>query len=247
MNYLVYLTLLNLILISRLRLLFKDEGIDRKDAIVMGFFPFLFLPFLQLNTGWFILVLWLIAYPWLFLFSDRKSKNINRTRVLMLLLHFVVVGVICSPLFNLSLNNLTGISSGFINEVILITPDENVNWMSIQVALFGFLLVINETNILLRYMLDIFRLKPIGKQGTEANEKEYNTGRLIGILERIFVYIFVLLGQFAAIGFILAAKGVARFQDFKSRTFAEYVLIGTLISTLLAMGIGYFVKVLILT
>ncbi len=247
MNYLVYLTLLNLILISRLRLLFKDEGGDRKDAIVMGFFPFLVLPFLQLNTGWFILLLWLIAYPWLFLLSERNSKNINRTRVLMLLLHFVVLGVICSPLFTLSLNNLTGILSGFFHEVILITPDENVNWMSFQVALFGFLLVINETNILLRYMLDVFRLKPIGKQGTEANEKEYNTGRLIGILERIFVYIFVLLGQFAAIGFILAAKGVARFQDFKSRTFAEYVLIGTLISTLLAMGVGYFVKVLILS
>jgi hypothetical protein len=91
----------------------------------------------------------------------------------------------------------------------------------------------------------IVGLKPIGEEGIETDEREYNTGRLIGILERIFVFIFVLLGQYTAIGFILAAKGVARFQDFKSRTFAEYVLIGTLLSTLFAMIAGYLVMLLI--
>ncbi|HEX6982721.1 MAG TPA: hypothetical protein VF181_08160 [Balneolaceae bacterium] len=45
----------------------------------------------------------------------------------------------------------------------------------------------------------------------QFDEGEYNTGRLIGMLERIFVFLFVLFNQYTAIGFILAAKGVARF------------------------------------
>jgi len=74
------------------------------------------------------------------------------------------------------------------------------------------------------------------------NQQEFSTARLIGLLEHIFVFLFVLLNQYAAIGFILAAKGVLRFQDFKSRTFAEYVLIGTLLSALLAMTVTFFIQ-----
>lgn len=245
MNYLLYLTLLNLILVSRLKLLFKDEGSEKKDALIMGLFPCLPLPFIEISLGWFFLLSWLVIYPWIFLLSERGSKNLNRNRLLMLLFHIVIIGLLSSPMFNLSFNGLINTLSGFINKVFLLGEKARVNWMGMQIALFGFLLVVNEANILLRYLLNVFRLKPIGDQGLKTDEKEYNTGRLIGILERIFVYIFVLLGQFAAIGFILAAKGVARFQDFKSRTFAEYVLIGTLISTLLAMIVGFLVKALI--
>ncbi len=84
-------------------------------------------------------------------------------------------------------------------------------------------------------------LKSLGTS-TEVDQKEYNTGRVIGLLERIFVFLFVMLNQYTAIGFILAAKGVTRFKDFESRTFAEYVLVGTLLSALLAMSVGYLVK-----
>jgi len=55
------------------------------------------------------------------------------------------------------------------------------------------------------------------------------------MLERIFIYIFAIAGQFAAIGFILTAKGVVRYKEFTDRTFAEYVLIGTLLSALLTL------------
>jgi hypothetical protein len=157
-----------------------------------------------------------------------------------------VIGILSSPLLNLEMNNFIEGIERFIYEVLFLNPAADFNWAGIHLVFFGFLLVINETNILLRYLLNVFGLKPIGDKGRKTDEKEYNTGRLIGILERIFVFIFVLLGQFAAIGFILAAKGVARFQDFKSRTFAEYVLIGTLLSTLLAMGVGYLVKVIMM-
>lgn len=245
MNYMIFLSLLNLVLLSRLRLLFKDYGATKKDALIMGALPLIILPFLQINFSWVLLLAWLTASPWLFLISERNTEKLNRNRLLTLLMQIVVLSILASPLLSVTLNTLPVYISGFINEVILLHADGGIDWIHLQVLVFGFLLVINESNILLRYLLDLFRLKPISKKGTDTDEKEYSTGRLIGILERIFVVIFVLLGQFTAIGFILAAKGVARFQDFKSRTFAEYVLIGTLLSTLFAMAAGYLVMLLL--
>ena len=58
-------------------------------------------------------------------------------------------------------------------------------------------------------------------------------GRWIGIIERSLVLTFVLIGQFGAIGFLLAAKSVFRFGDLKEgrdKGHTEYVLIGTLLS-----------------
>lgn len=245
MNYLVYISLLNLTLISRLRLLFKDDGASRKDAIIIGLLSCLLLPFLQVNGSWFLLLGWLLVYHWIFYKSEQSYRKRNRNRLLVLLLDVLVLGVLSSPLFSLSFNSWPSGIANFFQEVLLFGSYGTFEISELQIGLFGFLLVINEMNILFRYLLGVFRLKPLTEEDAETSEKEYNTGRLIGILERIFVFIFVLLGQYTAIGFILAAKGVARFQDFKSRTFAEYVLIGTLLSTLFAMAAGYFVILLL--
>ncbi|NMB87527.1 MAG: hypothetical protein GYA17_04145 [Chloroflexi bacterium] len=81
---------------------------------------------------------------------------------------------------------------------------------------------------------------------TMTDKRELNAGRVIGILERVIIYTFVLQGQYTAIGFILAAKSFARFKELDNREFAEYVLIGTLLSALLAMMIALFVGRLIM-
>lgn len=68
-----------------------------------------------------------------------------------------------------------------------------------------------------------------------------NAGNYIGILERLFVFAFILAGQWEAIGFLLAAKSVFRFGDLKEskdRKLTEYVLIGTLVSFGIALIIG---------
>jgi hypothetical protein len=48
----------------------------------------------------------------------------------------------------------------------------------------------------------------------------------------------VLLGQFGALGLIVAAKALARFRGLEDRDFAEYFLIGTLASLLHAVAVG---------
>jgi len=68
-----------------------------------------------------------------------------------------------------------------------------------------------------------------------------NAGNYIGILERLFVFAFVITGHWDAIGFLLAAKSVFRFGDLKEskdRKLTEYVLIGTLISFGIAILVG---------
>jgi hypothetical protein len=66
-------------------------------------------------------------------------------------------------------------------------------------------------------------------------------GKTIGILERLFVFAFVLSGHWEAIGFLLTAKSIFRFGDLKEskdRKLTEYVLIGTLISFGIAIVAG---------
>ena len=68
-----------------------------------------------------------------------------------------------------------------------------------------------------------------------------NAGKYIGILERMMVFIFIALGHWEGVGFMIAAKSVFRFSDLqeaKQRKLTEYVLIGTLLSFGLAITTG---------
>jgi hypothetical protein len=68
-----------------------------------------------------------------------------------------------------------------------------------------------------------------------------NAGKYIGMLERLFVFTFVITGNWEAIGFLLAAKSVFRFGDLKEskdRKLTEYILIGTLLSFGIAIATG---------
>jgi hypothetical protein len=75
----------------------------------------------------------------------------------------------------------------------------------------------------------------------DSNDSLENAGKYIGILERLFVFVFIALGQWQAIGLLIAAKSVFRFGDLsraKDRKLTEYILIGTFLSFGLAIAIG---------
>lgn len=115
-----------------------------------------------------------------------------------------------------------------------------------QLVLLGLLFAANEANLIIRAVFDWLRLKPQVRPGgagaPEIDVGEYNRGRVIGLLERALLYGFVLQGQYGAIGFVLAAKAFTRFRALDDRPFAEYVLIGTLLSACLALAAGTAVK-----
>lgn len=66
-------------------------------------------------------------------------------------------------------------------------------------------------------------------------------GYWIGVTERSLIFLFILVGEPAGIGFLAAAKSVFRIgelKDSKDRKLAEYILIGTLLSFAAAMVVG---------
>lgn len=82
---------------------------------------------------------------------------------------------------------------------------------------------------------------------TENKPMKADASAWIGIIERILILIFILAGQFQAIGFLVAAKSVFRFSEIKKdeNPKAEYFLLGTLVSFLLAVVVGIGIKMLL--
>ncbi len=64
-------------------------------------------------------------------------------------------------------------------------------------------------------------------------------GKLIGQLERALIFLLMVIGQPAGIGFLVAAKSILRFEEAKKQQLAEYVLIGTLLSFSLAIALSF--------
>jgi len=63
-------------------------------------------------------------------------------------------------------------------------------------------------------------------------------GKIIGLLERGLIYLLMLIDQPGAIGFLIAAKSVMRFETAsKEQKAAEYVIIGTLASFAWALAV----------
>ncbi|AXI10300.1 DUF3307 domain-containing protein [Oceanobacillus sp. 143] len=73
----------------------------------------------------------------------------------------------------------------------------------------------------------------------------YNRGRTIGYIERLLVLILTYYAAYPAIAFIITAKSIARFKQMEDRDFAEYFLLGTLLSMLFGIVLGLVVRMVL--
>ncbi len=112
-------------------------------------------------------------------------------------------------------------------------------------VVLAYLLILRPTSVLIRLLLDPW-LHEIPK-GEEGNTRESlsRAGAVIGYLERFMVLTFVLLNQFAAIGFVLAIKTAFRFREMDDRKKAEYVMLGTFYSFTLTITLGLAVSLIL--
>jgi hypothetical protein len=137
---------------------------------------------------------------------------------------------------------LLGIAFFYHHQKIVFYDFDNRFW----IIATGFLLLTKPTSIAIKNSISIWTPE-------EQNKKESsleNAGNYIGILERLFVFFFIVTGHFEAIGFLLAAKSIFRFGDLKEakdRKLTEYVLIGTLLSFGIAMVTGFLVEFALLS
>lgn len=97
----------------------------------------------------------------------------------------------------------------------------------------------------IRAVLELPALQMRREEDRSAGAVELARGRAIGALERALTLTLVLLGQYTAIGLIIAAKSLARFRALEDREFAEYFLVGTLASLLLALLVGVGIRIVL--
>jgi hypothetical protein len=122
----------------------------------------------------------------------------------------------------------------FYTEPVIEIPSAS----SIPAIIAGFLFCSKPANILVKELLGVFDIK-VRKTGTEESDLP-NAGKLIGIVERWLIVVFILIAQFEAIGFLLAAKSIMRFKSDESLK-TEYLLTGTLLSFAIAIGTGLLI------
>jgi len=183
----------------------------------------LLLVFLQFDiTQYWLGILIIIVSHYSFDVLKIYTQNKNNKRVLFFvdqMLHITVL-VFASLLYT----NFSFSLDSFLTKKILL-------------LLIALLLTTYVSAIIIKMI--ITQWNPESKK--ENDDSLAKAGRYIGVLERLFVFIFIVTNHWEAIGFLLAAKSIFRFGDLtssKDRKLTEYILIGTLLSFGVAILIG---------
>ncbi len=238
--------LADLILLVRLFLFFRDRPLGRKPFLLKTGIELLGLLVFQRSLYLLLLAAGIILLNLFHYLLGKDGSRLNLKRLFILFLTLLLMSILFSPRLGIFFNReIAGAAAGISSFSLALEFLRNTITPQLLVILFGLLLSLNETNIFIRYFFQLMGLVPLKSgenSGEEIDENEYNRGRIIGFLERILIFFFVLESHFSAIGFILAAKGITRFRELEQRRFAEYFLIGTLLSSILAGGIALLVR-----
>lgn len=99
----------------------------------------------------------------------------------------------------------------------------------------AYLIVVKPTSILIGKFTQRWQNVLSDSKGLQ------DAGMWIGYAERILALTFMLLGTYEALGFLIAAKSLLRFQETDTKR-TEYVLIGTLLSFGVAVLLGVIIN-----
>jgi len=109
----------------------------------------------------------------------------------------------------------------------------------------AYLFVLKPTSSMISAVL--VKYSPINRKD---NDGLIAGGEIIGYLERLLILTFVIKGQFAVIGFILAAKSIFRFGELNNtvhRNLTEYVLLGSFLSVTITSFVGLAISITLKT
>jgi hypothetical protein len=112
--------------------------------------------------------------------------------------------------------------------------------LDLAIVLIGAVLLVTPANFAVRWILR--RARGV------ALPVEAGAGRWIGGMERLLIFLLVLMGEPGAAGLVAAAKSLLRFPEITgphSKMSPEYVLVGSLASWLLAFAAGGITATLI--
>ena len=104
-------------------------------------------------------------------------------------------------------------------------------------TIVALLLALKPANILILLILGACKVTITPNENDDHGN--FHSGELIGWLERGLMLLFVVMSQYEAIGFLIAAKSILRFNEASSGSEkSEYVLTGTLLSLTIALCLG---------
>ena len=252
MTLIIFFYLLNCFLIVRLFSQWSDKQIKGIKNITLSFVEiFILLPLFSSCVLITVIMVILIIYHIVLYKTEKSIKNIFLGRLIQLII------LILSSTFLLGILNqdlyFNKIFFDFISMVLrnnILTQNIkvlNVKFFLIYMA--GLLITIIELNHIIRSILKSVKAAPVKRKinadtdtDTDTDTDELKRGKIIGAIERVLFFFFVLTGNYTSIGFILAAKGIIRFKELDDKDFAEYVLIGTLLSTSLSIFCAEIIK-----
>lgn len=241
-----FLVFANVVLIARLFVLFKDDAAAGKPWFLKTLVELgLLFSLYDFSRGLpcaaaVVIALNLLSWRW-----ETKARRKNLGRLLIGMGELFMLSVVFAPEGWLVFRPELIRAGQMLGQFTALAPLIGLACgHGMQLELFGLLLAANEANLAVRAVFDGLDLKPKSLPAGQGvlDVGEFNRGRVIGLLERVLLYLFILKGQYGAIGFILAAKAFTRFKALDDRPFAEYVLIGTLLSASLALVIGGMVQ-----
>ena len=102
-------------------------------------------------------------------------------------------------------------------------------------CIIAYLIVLKPTSILIGKFTQRWQSVLLESEGL------HDAGMWIGYAERVLALTLMLLGTYEALGFLIAAKSLLRFQETDTKR-TEYVLIGTLLSFGVAVLLGVIIN-----
>jgi len=139
-------------------------------------------------------------------------------------------GAVAAVLVGLAWFTLRDVSLNLVPAGISAAPAD-VRRVALAAILGWSLLVIN---LWVGWRL-VGRLLPAESKKSEGGVDPERMGATIGVLERLLVVVLVPAGGPAAVGFVVAAKTLARFKELNKKRFAERYLLGTMASVTVAL------------
>lgn len=170
-----------------------------------------------------------------FVYKERHKITYERSVIIYIIDQIVHLGIIFISGVLLKLNHFSIEYHSNLQEMLL-ELQINTEWMLSWILIL--LIIYKPASITIRIVLDHF--EPHHKQKEDFGIP--NAGALIGIFERLFILMMLYVGQYTAIGFVLTAKSVARYNKIsEDPQFAEYYLLGTLLSSLIIIISFYLI------
>jgi hypothetical protein len=191
--------------------------------------------------------LFIFAFHLLLTFFDSLVKNSRQKRGgWYYALHLAVVVLLTPPLINW----LDGLWRGTQNPLSLFywyfSLADPLKANRVLLLLSGYVVTLKEGTIFIRLILN--RLRALPRKSPDEKRKdqrEYELGRIIGLLERTFLYFLIIWNQIGAIAILIALKSLARFKELDDKNFAEYFLVGSLLSLFAAALPAIVVRLLL--